>query len=137
MITTNSSKEDHKLGIGIIAKLNRVQTKVEWALVERSSSNKVQDEAEVVRLALMKAKEKRWRRIQISCENRHLISMIKAGAGADIHTCTLVENIKSLINLFQLCSFCVRKSDNMDHCNSLNLYVVSNFRDEERTFVTP
>ena len=52
--------EEHKLGIGIIAKLNGAQTKVEWAMVERSSNKKVQDEAEAVRWALMIAKEKRW-----------------------------------------------------------------------------
>ena len=38
LIATNSSKEEHKLGIGIIAKLNGAQIKVEWALVEKSSN---------------------------------------------------------------------------------------------------
>ena len=63
--------------------------------------------------------------------------MIKASARADIHTCTLVKDIKSLANLFQLCSFYVRKFDNMDHCNSFNLYALGIFRDEKRTFATP
>lgn len=63
--------------------------------------------------------------------------MIKAGVGANIHTFTLVKDIKSLANLFQLCSFSGKKSDNMDHCNSLSLCALDIFRDKERTFTTP
>ena len=36
-IATESSKEEHKLGIGIATKLNGAQPKAEWTLVERSS----------------------------------------------------------------------------------------------------
>ncbi|XP_027178080.1 uncharacterized protein LOC113777245 [Coffea eugenioides] len=74
----------HQLGVEIAVSDDGNQSLEEWALVERNSSNKLQDESEVVGLALIKVLEKRWTRIKITVKGKQLFSLIQRGAAKDI-----------------------------------------------------
>ena len=86
---------------------------------------------------MIKAKEQQWQKIRVSSRNKQLITMIKAGAAKDIGMSTLVEDINSLVSLFQLCFFCVANTDNMDLCMSISEYAVGILMDEERIYISP
>ena len=53
-IATQKASEGHKMGIGVVAKLNGTRITADWALVDRTSLLNIQDEAGAVRLALIK-----------------------------------------------------------------------------------
>ena len=133
-IITNKLVEGHKLGIGIVAKQMGGRTRVEWALMDRSSQTDIQDEAVAVRLALMKARQLSWQRIKVINANKQLIALLKVGKGDNPNTGTLVEDIHALANLFQMCFFEARNTSNMTLCNHLSHYALSIFMDEEGIF---
>ncbi|XP_027071712.1 uncharacterized protein [Coffea arabica] len=136
-IATKKSAEGRKLGIGVVARQAGGRIRAEWKLVERSSGREIQDEAEAVRLVLLKARQLSWQRIKIINANKQLIALLKSGKGDNPNTATLVEDIQALANLFQMCSFEERTSCNMTLCNHICHYALSICRDEERFFGSP
>ncbi|XP_071906010.1 uncharacterized protein [Coffea arabica] len=63
-IATQKATEGHKMGIGVVAKLNGTRIIADWALVDRTSQLAIQDEAAAMRLALIKVLQLRWHRIK-------------------------------------------------------------------------
>ena len=136
-IVTKKAEENHKLGIGIVAKQKGGGIRAEWALTDRSSSVDIQDEAIAVRLALMKASQPRWQKIKVMTANKDLTALLNSGAGDNPNMVTLVEDIIALAKLFQLWSFALRNIRYMNQCNQFNIHALSICMDEERTFVAP
>ncbi|XP_027068582.1 uncharacterized protein [Coffea arabica] len=135
-IATQKATEGHKMGIGVVAKLNGTRIIADWVLVDRTSLLKIQDEAAAMRLALIKVRQLGWNRIKVINANQHLIAMLKSGKGDNLNTVTLVEDILALANLFQMCFFEVGKNSNMSLCQSISRYALSIVLDEERIFVS-
>ena len=135
-IATQKASEGHKMGIGVVAKLNGTRITADWALVDRTSLLDIQDEAAAVRLALIKVTQLGWHRIKVINVNKHLIAMLKSGKGDNPNIVTLVEDILALANMFQMCFFEVGKNSNMSLCKSISRYALSIIIDGERIFVS-
>lgn len=99
-VMTNNSKESCKFGIGITAANTNQQILAAWALIERSSSSNLQDEAEAVRPAMMKASERNWKKIKLGLSNKRLVRDIQQRTCNESRNATLLDDIHSLSSLF-------------------------------------
>lgn len=129
-IGVKGQESSNILGIGVVATTTDNQRKEGWALVERSSSQKLQDDAMATRLALIKG----WTKVKVLINNKRLVNMMQQGTVSDIKMAALVEDIRLLEHLFRMCSFGYNCSTNMDLCNSLSCHALSSYCDEERIF---
>ena len=66
--------EQKTVGIGVTASNALEQGMEAWSLRERQLVNKKQDDVDAVRLCLIKAVEKGWRKVRILFANRKLLS---------------------------------------------------------------
>ena len=70
--------------IGIMAESSNKQVIAQWALKEFSSRNKLMDQAVAIKLALCKAREQQWRKIQVGIPQQHLLQMLRTNRSKDM-----------------------------------------------------
>ena len=90
----------------------------------------MQDQAEAVRLALLKAANQGWRRITVELDNQRLVEDIMESRYSNWRVATLIEDIKSICNLFHQCSFSFAVSGKVDSIK-LSMHALNIWVDEE------
>lgn len=113
-IHTQQDQSQSIVGIGITATDNFGQVQAAWALRERMSGDPLQDQAEAVRLALLKAANQGWRHIKVELDNRRLVESIMDSRYNNWRVSTLIGDIQSICNLFHQCSFSFANSGKVD-----------------------
>ena len=128
-IHTYQSKDQPTVGIGISVTDYMGQLQAVWALTERTSGDLLQDQAAAVRLALLKAGNQGWSNIQVELDNRKLVEAIKKPSHNNHLMATLLEDIRSICNLFHQCSFSFAISRKVE-CIKLSLHALNIWIDE-------
>lgn len=109
------NKEVKIIGYGIVAIDRSGQNLMGWKLRERASGNQLQQCAEGVKLALIKAAEQGWRLFSIEIPDTNLLQQILGGRiVVDLLLATLVNDIRELSTMYYKCSFCLGKSNRND-----------------------
>lgn len=104
-ILTQQNKDQLVVGIGIMATDSSGQLQAAWMIRERRSGDSLQDQAEAVKLAMIKAANQGWRHIQIEVDNKKLFEYIQRSGHKNSRVAALIDDIQSSSRLFRLCSF--------------------------------
>ena len=136
-LAVQHQKEDKSFGIGITALNTANQGITAWSLRERQSGNKDQDLAEAVRLCMVKAAGKGWRKINIRFENRKMMTQFQNGKDGNIAIAAIMEDVQQMSLWFRMCSF-ERLNEGTDSlCYSLSKIALLNFCDMEWNYAIP
>ncbi|XP_071921851.1 uncharacterized protein [Coffea arabica] len=129
-ISTQVQEPTNRIGTGIIATNFNHQLVAAWALIDRKARNQVQNIAEAVKMAIIKAKQQQWQKITVYIPSPQLLKGLTEGIAKDIKMATLTDDINNLRALFQKCSFCLdRRLDS--RCDLISGYALGIFQDEE------
>ena len=88
------------MGIGILVENNNRQVVAQWALKEFSLGNKIEDQVMAVKLALCKAREQLWTKIQGRIRQQHLLKMSRTNRAKRVSLYSHLEDISSLGSMF-------------------------------------
>ncbi|XP_027155554.1 uncharacterized protein LOC113755889 [Coffea eugenioides] len=136
-LATQHQNGNKSFGIGITAVNGASQGIVAWSLKERQAGNKAQDNAEAVRLCMIKAATKGWRDIKIRIEDRKLLDQIRAGNARSVESAIIIEDIQQMTSWFRMCFFDRLNEDIDSLCYSLSKIALLNFCDMEWNYSTP
>ena len=89
------------------------------------------DNAAAIELAMIKAREQQWRRIQVAITQRQLLKLIEAKKATDIQLYSHLEDIHDLSSMFVECSFVLAREEVRNSISNLNLYALSISFDEK------
>ena len=89
------------------------------------------DTAAAIKLAMIKAREQQWRRIQVAITQRQLLKMIETKRATDIRLHSHIEDIYDLSSMFVECSFVLARGEVTNSLANLSFYALSIFFDEE------
>nr|XP_027086592.1 uncharacterized protein LOC113708329 [Coffea arabica] len=101
----DTQRKASQMGIGIVAVRGNDQVLATWAVKEYSTGNILMDTAVAIKLAMIKAREQQWRRIQVAITQRQLLKMIETKRATDIRLHSHIEDIYDLSSMFVECSF--------------------------------
>ncbi|XP_027174467.1 uncharacterized protein LOC113774101 [Coffea eugenioides] len=130
-IATSWNKETKFIGYGIIAANSRGQDVIGWKMRERASESQLQQRAEGVKWALIKAAEQRWRLVCIEVPGKDLLQQIQGSKTANMWIATLINDIRELSTMFYKCSFCLEKYNRNDLSCLFSAQALSNYHDLE------
>ena len=119
------------MGIGIVAVRGNDQVLATWAVKEYSTGNILMDTAVAIKLAMIKAREQQWRRIQVAITQRQLLKMIETKRATDIRFHSHLEHIYDLSSMFMECSFVLAREEVRNSLANLSFYALSIYFDEE------
>ncbi|CDP14440.1 unnamed protein product [Coffea canephora] len=136
-LATQHQIGNNSFGIGITAANGASQGIAAWSLKERQAGNKAQDNAEAVRLCMIKAATKGWRDIKIRIEDRKLLDQIRAGKVRSLELATIIEDIQKMTSWFRMCFFDRLNEDIDSMCYSLSKIALLNFCDMEWNYSIP
>lgn len=84
---------------------NNKKMQMIWAAAEERETEALMEESNVIKLALLLAKEKGWRDVAIFGTNERLMTNLKSKDANDSRVATIIGNILYLGSLFSSCSF--------------------------------
>ena len=95
------------MGIGIVAEDDNKQILAQWALKEATDGNKLRNQAVAVKLALCKAREKEWKKVEVKIKQKQLLKMIQTSKSKDMAMHSQLEDIRNLCSCLRNAhSFC-------------------------------
>ena len=121
------------MGIGIVVEDDNKQIIDQWALKEATDGNKLRHQAVAVKLALCKARDKEWKKIQIKIKPKQLLKMIQTSNSEDMAIYSHLENMRNLCSIFTECSFIFILFTNLteERVDLVNMHALSISFDEE------
>ncbi|KAL3506601.1 hypothetical protein ACH5RR_031983 [Cinchona calisaya] len=122
-------EQENKVGIGIVAFTNNDEVSTTWAMVERRKGIKQMEEAEAVKMALIKASEEGWRKIVIQSSNKNLVYKLCRKCRDDNVLGTILDDILNLTTLFEKCIFCSQPKEITGICNRIASLPMSSTHD--------
>ena len=114
-----------------MAKDERMQDLMGWAMRERASGNQLQHFAEEIKLALVKATEQGWRLLNIGVHEKSQLQQIQQDKPLEGWMTIVIQDIQELSNLFYKCSFCLEVVDRTVLCVQFSVQALSNHQDVE------
>ena len=102
-----------------------------WAFRERAAGSQVQQQAEAIKFALVKAAEQGWRIIKVDVANKQLLEQIQGKKNMDKWTATLLQDIRELSTLFYKCSFCLNEVNKNALTYYFSAHALTNYYDVE------
>ncbi|XP_071903090.1 uncharacterized protein [Coffea arabica] len=129
-VHTHQDRRQQMVGIGVTVTDLAGCLQASWALRERMLGDTKQDLAGAVRLALLNAINQGWTSIKVELEDSELVECIKHTRTNNQQLATLVEDIHSISNLFQKCTFSFVESGFVGSIK-LSMYALKIFVDEE------
>nr|XP_027086544.1 uncharacterized protein LOC113708281 [Coffea arabica] len=129
-ISTQVHESTNRIGTGIIATNFNQQLVAAWALTDRKARNQLQNVAEAVKMAIIKARQQQWQKITVYIPSSQLLKGLTEGIAKDIKLATLTDDINNLRALFLKCSFCLdRRLDS--RYELISGYALGIFQDEK------
>ncbi|XP_027169605.1 uncharacterized protein LOC113769345 [Coffea eugenioides] len=131
-IAVQWSKEDNIVGYGIVAYDGTQQELLAWGMKERAVDSQLQDLAEGVKLAQIKAAaEQGWRLINIGVPDKNLLQQIQQTKPLAERIVTVVQDIRELSSMFYKCSFYLDIGNTNDLSFQFSAQALSSHQDTE------
>ena len=94
----------------------------------------IQQEAEAIRYALIKALEQGWTAITFETTSKELLNQLQGNANKNNWVATELEDIQVLSILFRMCSFCLVGIENTDLSYIISAQALTRNQDVEWTY---
>nr|XP_027122368.1 uncharacterized protein LOC113739352 [Coffea arabica] len=98
-------KSKEKVGWGIVARNFERKLIMAWAMPNKYLSVLVVEKALAIQMALIKAKQKGWKEIEIQSNCKTIIGKLQEDSVEDVNCATVLEDIIKLWNEFDVCHF--------------------------------